>query len=103
MMGFAGLDLKNIKGMIPEGAFDMIKNMKPEDIKEAIQNMPPEMADMMKGMGKSEIGVQKVLYCVLVKHNKCVSNQNKLFFQTIKYRVYWCFVETTLSHEVTTI
>ena len=51
--GFGGLDLKNIKDMIPEGTFDLIKNMKPEDIKNAVANMPPYMVEMMKGMGKS--------------------------------------------------
>ena len=51
--GFGGLDLKNIKDMIPEGTFDLIKNMKPADIKNAVANMPPEMVEMLKGMGKS--------------------------------------------------
>ena len=53
LSGFGGLDLKNIKDMIPEGTFDLIKNMKPEDIKNAVANMPPEMVEMLKGMGKS--------------------------------------------------
>lgn len=51
--GFGGLNLKNIKDLIPEGTFDLIKNMTPEDIKNAVANMPPRMVEMMKGMGKS--------------------------------------------------